>query len=58
MKMLDWPADDAPLAEWLRPVSATLRNMRSPEDQFEKDEGRYGYLGGVVVKQGAAEAPA
>lgn len=23
-----WPAEDAPLSAWLRPVSATLRNLR------------------------------
>lgn len=27
-RMTDWPADDAPLAEWLRPASARLRNRR------------------------------
>ena len=30
MKMETWPHADAPISEWLRPVSAKLRNKREP----------------------------
>ena len=41
MKMETWPHADAPVSEWLRPVSAKLRNRREPPScsSAEKQDG-------------------
>ena len=32
--LTEWPDDEAPLSEWLRPLSATIENQRVPMPAF------------------------
>lgn len=35
--LTEWPADDAPIAEWARPLSATMRNTRQVASSSVED---------------------
>jgi len=42
--LTEWPADDAPITEWLRPLSARMKNIRdipgySSADKMRGDGG-------------------